>query len=185
MHLLDSLSPLQQAVVISGAIFVAVMLTAYGRRPWSFREAMLRPLVLVLVVGALYLRDTPVDTGGELAAYAVAVGLGLVFGLAATAATRLEREDGGRVSTVTGAWFVAVWVVAVACRLVFIATVEHVGSAQDWFASFLTDHRISPDAVAPFFVTWAVVMVLSRLGVLVLRARSLEHGSRAVVEDAL
>jgi lysylphosphatidylglycerol synthetase-like protein (DUF2156 family) len=178
------MSDLAQAALISGSIFVVVMATTYGRRAFS-THALLRPLIMVGVFGFIYLRAMPLDNTAELAAYGVAVVLGLVFAAAATLATRVERERDGGIFTVTGPAFLVVWALAMLARLAFIWSVENVDWARDHFGRFMIEHQISLDAIAPFFVIWALVMVLSRVAVVWGRANALSRPAATAREPEL
>lgn len=172
------MSDLTQAALISGGIFAAVMATQYGRREFTAR-ALLRPVIMVGVFGWIYLRGMPLGSHGDLAAYAVALVLGLVFGAAATLATRVERDRRGILHTVTGPAFATVWALAVVLRLGFIWAVENVDVVHDHVGTFMFAHQISLDAIAPFFVIWALTMVASRVAVIAGQAAAL----RAVPAD--
>jgi hypothetical protein len=166
------MSDLTQAAAISGGIFAAVMATQYGRRELTAR-ALARPVVLVGVFGWIYLRHAPLSSNGDLAAYGVALALGLLFGTAATLVTRVERGTDGLVRTVTGPAFAAIWALAVVLRLGFIWAVGNVEVVREHVGTFMFSHQISLEAVAPFFVIWALTMVISRVAVVAGRASAL------------
>ena len=165
------MSALAQAALISGGIFVVIMARGYGRRAFD-RGAVLLPLLSIVGFGYAYLHNAPVGTH-ELAAYAVAVALGLAFGGAATLVTRMERGPDGRAYTVTGPAFAGIWAAAVVLRLAFIWAVTNWAWAQDRFGEFMITHRISFDAIAPFFLLWALTMVVSRVVALKVREGAL------------
>jgi hypothetical protein len=166
------MSDLTQAAVISGSIFAAVMATQYGRRELTSR-ALLRPLVVVAIFGWIYLRHLPLGSRGDLSAYGVALVLGLLFGAAATLVTQVVRDRDGIVRTVTGPAFATIWALAVVLRLGFIWAVENVQPVREHFGSFMFGHDISLDVIAPFFVIWALTMVVARVAVVAGRASAL------------
>jgi hypothetical protein len=166
------MSDLTQAAAISGGIFVAVMATQYGRRQLTART-LVRPALMVVVFGWIYLWHAPLGSGGDLAAYGVALALGLLFGAAATLVTRVERGTDGVVRTVTGPAFAAIWALAVVLRLAFIWGVENIEVVREHVGTFMFAHQISLDAIAPFFVIWALTMVISRMAVVTGRASAL------------
>ena len=85
----------------------------------------LRPIILVVLVGYGYLVGAPTDAT-SIKVYLAAVGVGLLFAAGAVAATRVEVDRlTGKAFTVCGLGFVAVWLIAVAARLVFIWLVEN------------------------------------------------------------
>jgi hypothetical protein len=46
-------------------------------------------------------------------------------------------------------------------RLGFIWAIENVGWAREQFGTFMFGHQISLDVIAPFFVIWALTMVIA------------------------
>lgn len=176
------MSPLAQAALISGSIFGVVMLRGYGRRAFD-RAAVLMPLGMVAGFGYGYLRHMPLHTSAELITYAAAIAIGLVFGGVATAATGVERDrTSGKVVTVTGPAFAAVWALAVVVRLAFVWALQDWTFARDHIGQLMLTHGIAVGAIAPFFLLWALAMVVSRMVALKIRSRSLPV---AVVEQRL
>ncbi len=164
------MSDLAQAALISGGIFAVVMLTQFGRRANRTLSA-LRPILMVAAVGYAYLAGAPTDAT-SVRVYLAAVGVGLLFAAGAVAATRVEVEcPTGQAFTVCGLGFVAVWLVAVAARLVFIWLVENNLWARNEFGTWMIGHHVDFAVIAPFFVIWALTMVLARVAVVQLRIR--------------
>lgn len=116
--------------------------------------------------------------------YAVAIALGLVFGGVATMGTRLTRDDDGVGRTVTGPLFVGVWALAVVLRLAFVWSVRDWGWAQVHFGEFVLGQHVSLEAIAPFFVIWALTMVLARMVALKVRALTLAERPARVAAAA-
>lgn len=61
---------------------------------------------------------------------------------------------------VCGVGFVATWLVALAARLSFIWAVTNVGWVHDEVGTYVFAHSIEVSASAPFFVLWALTMVV-------------------------
>lgn len=156
------MSDLAQAALISGGIFAIVVFRGYGRRLFD-RGAIIFPLVMTGVFGFLYLPHMPWDTSGERVVYAIAIAIGLAFGWVASQVTKVERDHDGRIYSTAGPAFVAVWAAAVIVRLVFVWAVSDWSWAHMHFGEFMISHHISFDAIAPFFVLWALTMVLTRM----------------------
>lgn len=176
------MSDLAQAALISGGIFLVMIISQYGRHHLSWHKVVL-PLVSVGIFGYSYLKDVPTNSAGEWAVYGTAVALGLVFGAIATLTTTVERDaTTGKIMTICGAGFLTTWGVAVVARLVFIWGVENVGTLHDHFGTFMMNNRIEEKAIAPFFVIWALTMVVSRIVAIQLRARNLRTPAAAAVE---
>lgn len=166
------MSDFQQALLMGGGIAALVLLTQVGRRVLD-RRSLVRPLAVVGGVGYGYLSGAP--TGhSELWLYGAGVGLGLVFAALATLFTGMERDAvTHKVMTVCGTGFVVTWVVALAARLVFVWEAEHNTGFRTQLGTFMYDHQIHEAAVAPFFVFWALTMVIGRVGANVVRAAHL------------
>lgn len=165
------MSDLAQAALISGGIFVMVIARGYGRRVFD-RRAVVLPLVLVAVFGWSYLKSAPIDSPRDWTVYAVAVAVGLVFGGIATAVTKVETDDRtGHTMTVTGLAFVGIWLTAVLLRLGFVWAITDNPSARAHFGEFMISHHLDFATVAPFFLLWALTMVISRMVALKIRER--------------
>ncbi|SIR95376.1 hypothetical protein [Williamsia sterculiae] len=162
------MSDFVQALLISGGIFTVVVLTQYGTHALT-AKAIIRPLLMVAGVGYFYLKDAPTDAT-SLRVYAVGAAVGLVFAGIAAAVTRVVRTSDGNLATRCGLGFVAIWLIAVVARLGFVWSVENVASFHNWFGVQMITHHISVDTVAPFFVIWALTMVLGRT--LIIQART-------------
>ena len=175
------MSDLAQASLISGGLFAIVMLTQFGRRTLTFRM-LLRPVLLAGGIGYYYLSDMPLKTSGEWTLYAAGLAVGLLFAAGTTLATRIEVDaTTGKVVTICGAGFVAVWVLAVAARLAFVYSTDHISWVRENVGTFLADHRIEQAAIAPFFVIWALTMVVARVAAVQIGAHQARTGRRPVI----
>lgn len=177
------MTDMEQALTISGGIFGAMMLTQYGRRKYDWHKVLM-PIITVQVIGYFYLKGMPTQTA-DLVVYLVGAAVGLACGVVATVVTGVERDPvSGRVHTRCGVGFVAIWSAVVALRVAFIYLVEH----NDWFrrhlGTFMAEHHIVTDAIAPFFVIMALAMVLARVLLLLARVRALPSAG-AGREEAL
>lgn len=162
------MSPLEQSVLISGSIFAVVVASSYGRKQYRV-EKLARPLVLSAVFGYAYIKGAPTGTV-DLVVYAVALAIGVGFGLLSNAFTGVERDHvTGKVMTVAGAGFIATWLVAMGVRVAFIALAENNHTFQMHLGTFMASHSIPEAAIAPFFVIMALTTVLSRIGLVALR----------------
>lgn len=147
---------------------------------------MVFPLVSVGIFGFSYLKDVPPNSAGEWAVYGTAVALGLVFGAIATLTTTVERDaTTGKIMTIGGTGFLITWRVAVVARLLFIWSVENVGTLHDHFGLFMMNNRIEEKAIAPFYVIWALTMVVSRIVAIQLRARNLGTATAPAVDASM
>jgi hypothetical protein len=173
-------SPLQESLLISGSIFLVVVASSLGRKEYRVNR-FARPLVISAIFGYEYLKGAPTSTAA-LIAYAVALAIGLGFGLLSTAFTRIERDSvTGKIMTITGVGFIATWLVAMGMRVVFIALAEDNQAFRMHLGRFLYDHSLPEAAIAPFFVLMALTTVLSRIGFAALRAGRLPAAAAAPV----
>lgn len=173
------MSPLAESALISGAIFAFSMLRGYGTRAFT-AAALTLPALLCLVFGVLYLPDAP-TAGADLVLYAVALGLGVAFGLAGAAFTSVfGRPAGGAgggaggttVYTHAGPAFAATWFVGLSARVAIVWAMTEVPAIRSTVGEFLLTHGIDPNTALPaFFVLWAITMVGVRTAVVAGRAR--------------
>ena len=172
------MSDFMQAALIGGGIAAAVFASQLGRRDLSWHKIVF-PLLSVAGFGFFYLKDAPTGSA-ELVLYAAGVGLGLVFAAIATLTTRMDRDVvTGKVMTVCGAGFVATWLVALGARLGFIALADHDDAFRAHLGEFMLNHELHESSIAPFFVIWALTMVVARIAAVQVRARQYDDGVAA------
>lgn len=123
---------------------------------------LLIPLAIVLAAAAWYLQDVP-TAGHDIELDLVGAAVGLVMGIIAVAATKTSHR-GGHLVVTAGAAFAAVWVVAIAGRILFIEWATHGGARA--IAEFSVRHQITgADAWTAAIVLMALTMVTVRLTV--------------------
>lgn len=134
------------------------------------RSTFVLPLVLVAVASAFFL--FPVPSSGNDVGLIVAFGAaGVLLGLAASAATRLQRRDGVVLAT-AGALFAGLWIAMIAARIAFAEWAT--GSGAQTVGLFSREHLITgADAWTAAFVVMALGMVLARTLHLIVRTRRL------------
>lgn len=172
------MSDLGMALTVSGSVFGVIMASQYGRRDYSWHKKVL-PLVSVAVFAWFYLRHAP-TASVDVAVYAVGAVIGVVFGLWAALATKVERDPRtGRMVTVSGLSFMFAFLTGVALRVLFVAFAEHVTWFRDPLGRFMSAHQITVAAIPPFFVLMATVMVATRVALVWRRAAAV--GRRGAV----
>ena len=142
------------------------------------------PVLLVLVAGAVFLRNVP-TAGHDVALEAAGAGAGVVLGLVAAALVRVERDRGGRLVMHAGATYAALWTIVIGGRMAFAYGAEH------WFPAvigrFSTRHEITgAGAWTAAFILLSLSMVLTRVaasGVLIARAARRPASAAAPVLD--
>ncbi|GGB36627.1 hypothetical protein GCM10011492_29220 [Flexivirga endophytica] len=175
------MSDFQQALLISGGIATMVLATGYGRRAFTL-HSLIRPLAAIVGVGFFYLRGMPTDRS-ELWLYAAGLGIGVVCGVVATVFTGIERDvRTGRVMTVCGVGFAATWLAVVAARLAFVWEAEHDLGFREHLGTFMMNHQLHESSIAPFFVIWALAMVVVRIAANAVRAGQLPQAGSTVAE---
>lgn len=156
------MSDFQTALVISGSIFAVMMWSQLGRRAYTWHKVLL-PVVSVLGFGYAYLRDVP-TSGSAVWLYAAGIAIGAVFGIAATVATGLERDQAtGKLYTRTGRAFVITWLLAMLLRIAFVWGVDDSAGFRQQVGRFMIDHHLVQGAIAPFFVLMALTTVVVRV----------------------
>jgi len=166
------MTDMEQALTISGGIFAVMMLTQYGRRKYDLHKVLM-PIGTVSAVGYFYLKGMP-SQDVDIVVYLVGAAIGLACGVVATLTTGVERDPAsGKVHTRCGVGFVAIWTAVVALRVAFIYLAEHNTWFRDHLGTFMAEHHIVQDAIAPFFVIMALAMVLTRVFLLLARVRLL------------
>jgi hypothetical protein len=154
-------------------LFVFIVATQVGRRQPNAQRLII-PLVIVGVFGFKYLKSFP-SGGTPLLLVAGGITLGVLFGLLSLALIRVEKDpETGRLVTIAGLAYVALWTVALIARLGFAFGSTH------WFksdlASFSRQHHVPSDTYATAFVLWVGLMILIRtIGV---TARGVRAGAK-------
>jgi hypothetical protein len=168
--------------VLNCALLGWVLLRNTGTRPVT-RSTFTVPLLIVAVAAVVYLRNIP-GVGHDHALELLGVLAGVVFGLAATASTRVTPSGSGGAVARAGVAFAAVWVVAIGGRIAFAELATH--SWGPAVARFSVAHEITgADAWRAAFVLMALAMVVTRVATTAVRARRCRTGlAPQVVLDA-
>jgi hypothetical protein len=173
---------MQQAILISAAILVYILVTQYGRRRLSWLR-LLPAIVGIPVATVIYLAKAP-GHSYDVYLYLVAAAVGCAFGALTTVTTRLERDRGnGRLYTRSGLAYAATWAVAMGTRVALIWALQDWAWFQHAAGPFMRDHEIGRDAIAAAFVLMAVTMYGFRYAAIAVQARRLPR-SRAAGDRA-
>ncbi|MEU4332939.1 hypothetical protein [Nonomuraea dietziae] len=164
------MSPFLTTLIASGVILIVILASDLGvRKVTGWR--MLRSLIAVVVVIALFVRSLPME-GNDALLQLAGIGLGVICGLVAAALLPAQRGADGEVHTIGGLGYALVWAVLSAARVIFAYGSEHWFSAD--IVRFSIDYRLSgQDVYANAFIFMALAMVLTRAAVLVNKRRSL------------
>lgn len=157
--------------ILYTALFAAILATQLGTRRPDLKRLLL-PVAVVAGIGAKYLRDLPTGTTAQLLLIAGA-GVGLVFGLASVALIKVRRdEQDGRLVTIAGWPYAAVWTLALVMRLGFAFGSTHWFSHQ--IASFSLADHVPSATYGTAFVLMVLAMIIVRTAGVLLRARSVQ-----------
>lgn len=158
--------------ILSIALLAWALVRNLGTRELT-RGTFVLPLVIVVAAASYFLFPLP-TTGNDLD-LVVAFGLiGVLFGLAASAVTRLHDRDGQLVAT-AGAGFAMLWLLMIGGRIAFAEWATGTGART--VGMFSRDHDITgADAWTAAFVVMALSMVLARTVALALRTRRASAG---------
>lgn len=165
------MSPLTDAMIINGAVLVAVLEGDLGPHRKIGKVRILRPLVTVAMVVPLFL-DRPVTHGNGLLVELAGVLAGLLCGLLITTLLRVyRRQETGQPVSAAGLPYAIVWTLVVAARTAFSY------GASNWFpaqlAQWCATHQVTGAAITDGLIFMAITMVLVRTVGLAARAARL------------
>ena len=169
------MSPLTEAMIINGAVLIAVLEGDLGphRKIGKFR--ILRPLITIAVIIPLFI-DSPVTHGNGLLIELAGVAAGLLCGVIVAALMRVYRSPKtGQPVSAAGFPYALVWIIVVGARAAFSFGATHWFPAQidQWGFS----HQVSGAAITDGLIVMALAMVLVRTASLGARARRLQSAS--------
>ena len=167
------MSPLIEAMIINGAVLIAVLEGDLGPHRKIGKLRILRPLITVAVIIPLFI-DSPVTHGNGLLIELAGVAAGLLGGAVVSALMRVYRSrQTGRPVSAAGFPYAIVWVVIVGARAAFSI------GATNWFPAQLDQwclvHQVSGAAITDGLIFMALTMVLVRTASLGSRAGRLQH----------
>jgi len=169
-------------LLLNLGILAFVLGSGLGTRELNRRRFRL-PLAVVAVVGALYLRSIPTSTG-DIELITVLGVAGVLLGLVAGVLMKVRRTENGSLVTMAGSSYAAVWIAAIAGRLLFAY------GANGWFAPQIADfsRSLGIDGSAAYtsaFVIMALAMVVTRVPVTAFRAVRATEGIPRVERRAV
>ncbi|MFD9896303.1 DUF1453 domain-containing protein [Amycolatopsis sp. NPDC059027] len=164
------------ALIFAAILLVVVFSTQIGRRRHTVFLAV-APFISSAVIGVLALGTGQHHYEPADAAFAaIGVLLGLLVGLALNGTMVVWRDpDSAKLYTRAGLAYLAIWLVVLVGRIVFIYALENSPSFAAQFGRLLVSTHTSPDGVAAFFLLMALAMVISREVGVLLRSRRLER----------
>jgi hypothetical protein len=165
------MSPLTEAMIINGAVLIAVLGGDLGPHRKIGRLRILRPLITVALVVPLFM-DRPVTGGNGLLVELAGLAAGLLCGLVATMLMRVYRSPRtGKPVSAAGLPYAIVWSVIVGARAAFSYGASH------WFpaplAQWCAAHQVTGAAITDGLIFMAITMVLVRTVGLYARATRL------------
>ena len=167
------MSPLTEAMIINGAVLIAVLEGDLGPHRKIGKLRILRPLITVALIIPLFI-DSPVTHGNGLLIELAGVTAGLLGGAVVSALMRVYRSPKtGRPVSAAGFPYAIVWIIIVGARAAFSIGATH------WFPAQLDQwclaHQVTGAAVTDGLIFMALTMVLVRTASLGTRARRLRH----------
>jgi hypothetical protein len=155
---------------ILDSALVLLVLIQIKERPFS-RKALIRPLVIVSIAVASYLKGIP-TAGNDLLLVGVVALVGLVIGVASGQTMIMRRGTDGTVLSRAGWASAFFWVLGMGSRFGFAFWVSHSGAAD--IGHFSAQHSItSAEAWTVALLAMAVCEVLGRTVILAARYRAL------------
>jgi hypothetical protein len=170
------LSELTQAMIVNGAVLVAVLHSDLGSERKIGPVRILRPLVLAGAVIPLFVQS-PATHGTGLAVELAGIAAGLLGGLVAVALMSVHRSpETGRPVSRAGTPYALLWIVVIGARAAFSYGSSH------WFPAQLTSwciaHQVTGAAITDALIVMAVAMLLTRTIGLGARAARLPAAAR-------
>jgi hypothetical protein len=167
------MSPLTEAMIINGAVLIAVLEGDLGPHRKIGKLRILRPLITVAVIIPLFI-DSPVTHGNGLLIELAGVTAGLLCGVVVAALMRVYRSPKtGLPVSAAGLPYALAWIGVVGARAAFSI------GATNWFPAQLDQwcltHQVSGAAITDGLIFMALTMVLVRTASLGTRARRLQH----------
>jgi hypothetical protein len=152
------------------SLFAAILITQLGtRRPDGKR--LLLPVAITAGIGFKYLKALPAGNAAHLLELA-GLAAGLLFGLAAVALITIRRDPSdGRLVTIAGWPYAAVWTLALALRLGFAYGSTHWFTRQ--IASFSAANHVPVATYGTAFVIMVLTMIVVRTIAVILRGRAI------------
>jgi hypothetical protein len=163
--------------LLNGVLVALVLVQIRGRRLST--SMLLRPILIVGVVAATYLRAIPTE-GHDVALALVGAAVGTALGTCCGLATSVFRNNEGHVIVKAGFLAALLWVAGVGSRLAFSLYSEHGGGPAVTRFS-IANHITSTQAWIACLVLMAIMEVVSRTAVLAWRRNGLES-PMAVIE---
>jgi hypothetical protein len=146
-----------------------VLLVDYGRRRLTTMR-ILRPFIAAAVVMPFVAPGLDLR-GRGLLLEAAGIAAGVLLGLLAAAAMRVERDPETSVPvTVAGVPYVGIWVVVALARLVFAYEAQHSASFARALGGFLVSNYIAAAALADSIMFLGFTMLIVQRGSLGVRA---------------
>jgi hypothetical protein len=154
------MSPLTDAMIINGAVLIAVLEGDLGPHRKIGPVRILRPLITIALVVPLFL-DRPVTHGNGLLVELAGLAAGLLCGLLVTPLLRVYRSPKtGKPVSAAGFPYAIAWTVIVGARAAFTY------GASNWFPAQLTQwclaHQVTGAAITDGLIFMAITMVLVR-----------------------
>ena len=165
------MSPFTDAMIINGAVLVAVLEGDLGPHRKIGKIRILRPLITVALVVPLFL-DRPVTHGNGLLVELAGIAAGLLCGLVVTTLMRVYRSPKtGKPVSAAGFPYAIVWTLIVGARAAFSYGATHWFPAQ--LAQWCATHQVTGAAITDGLIFMAITMVLIRTAGLAARATRL------------
>ena len=164
--------------LLFGALFLSiVLLTQIGTRRhnlfWTVMPFISSTTIggVVVLTGVHHYR-LPGDVWTAVVGAVIGVGLGVAL----STVMRVFRRDGKLY--VRSAWaYLAIWLVVLAARSVFVWLLENVPSFATGVGKFMARNGIGPDGVMLFFVLMALAMAISREVAVLVKAQRIKPRS--------
>lgn len=141
-----------------GAIFLVVLLTQFGRKKFTIRNAI-SPFIICGIVIKLCVKDIP-TSGNDIVALGLMIAAGFLFGIAILFTVKVEWSE-GKAFTIAGIPYLLLWILGLGWRILLSNYAEHWN--PQGFMKFMITHKLDVDIIAPAFIFFTIAMFVTRI----------------------
>lgn len=164
---------MQEALLLSGALFAIVMLTQVGRHSFGWIKFGVSMGFTLYLYWDTYER-TPVTTANTTAAVlGILIGTGIGYFLMRHMVVYRNERKKYKVYTRAGWPYLLIWVAVLVLRTCFLLALENSAWFSEKVGRFMIENNLGSEGIAAFFVLMAMTMVGYRTVVCLIRARRL------------
>ncbi|MFI8828440.1 hypothetical protein [Streptomyces sp. NPDC053431] len=164
---------MQEALLLSGALFAIVMLTQVGRHSFGWIKFSVSMGFTLYLYWDTYERTPYTAANYTAALVGTLIGAGIGYFLMRTMVVYRNEQKKNKVYTRAGWAYLGIWVAVLVLRTCFLLGLENSDAFAERVGKFMIENNLGSDGIAAFFVMMAMTMVGYRTLVCLIRARRL------------